>query len=73
MAGTTSGAKRWLSPPVLGPVIGLVVLALTWGRDLPGIAAAGAALVLAGAVLAAVHHAEVIAHKVGDPNGSPSR
>ncbi|WP_327586027.1 hypothetical protein OHA25_02630 [Nonomuraea sp. NBC_00507] len=29
-----------------------------------------AALLLAGAVLAAVHHAEVIAHRVGEPFGS---
>ena len=28
------------------------------------------ALVLAGAVLAAVHHAEVVAHRVGEPFGS---
>ena len=28
------------------------------------------ALLLAGAVLAAVHHAEVVAHRVGEPFGS---
>lgn len=69
MAGTST-TTRFSALPVAAPIVGLVVLGLTWGRDLPGLAAAGAALALAGAVLAAVHHAEVIAHKVGEPFGS---
>jgi Ca2+:H+ antiporter len=48
----------------------VVVLAFTWGRDLPPLLVALVALVLAGAVLAAVHHAEVVAHRVGEPFGS---
>ncbi|MFI6086483.1 calcium:proton antiporter [Streptomyces sp. NPDC051218] len=52
------------------PVLAAVLLALTWGRDLPGVGVAVVTLVLAGAVLAAVHHAEVIAHRVGEPFGS---
>ncbi|MFE0104382.1 calcium:proton antiporter [Streptomyces sp. NPDC059009] len=52
------------------PVIAAILLALTWGRDLPGGVVALVTLVLAGAVLAAVHHAEVIAHRVGEPFGS---
>lgn len=52
------------------PVIAVVLLAFTWGRDLPGAIVALVTLVLAGAVLAAVHHAEVIAHRVGEPFGS---
>ncbi|MFI1680081.1 calcium:proton antiporter [Streptomyces sp. NPDC020607] len=52
------------------PVLAIVLLALTWGRDLPGVVVAVVTLVLAGAVLAAVHHAEVIAHRVGEPFGS---
>ncbi|WP_327358572.1 calcium:proton antiporter [Streptomyces sp. NBC_01304] len=52
------------------PLLALVVLALTWGRDLPGVMVAVVALCLAGAVLAAVHHAEVVAHRVGEPFGS---
>ncbi|MGW7273428.1 calcium:proton antiporter [Streptomyces sp. NPDC054864] len=52
------------------PVLAVVLLALTWGRDLPGVGVAVVTLVLAGAVLAAVHHAEVIAHRVGEPFGS---
>ncbi|QES40982.1 ionic transporter y4hA [Streptomyces venezuelae] len=52
------------------PVVAIVLLALTWGRDLPGVVVAVVTLILAGAVLAAVHHAEVIAHRVGEPFGS---
>jgi Ca2+:H+ antiporter len=52
------------------PLVALVVLAVTWGRHLPPVFAVVVALVLAGAVLAAVHHAEVVAHRVGEPLGS---
>ncbi|MEV7562586.1 ionic transporter y4hA [Streptomyces sp. NPDC089795] len=52
------------------PVVALVALVFSWGRDLPGFAVALVALCLAGAVLAAVHHAEVVAHRVGEPFGS---
>ncbi|MET9962942.1 ionic transporter y4hA [Streptomyces sp. NPDC006326] len=52
------------------PVLALVALVLSWGRELPGPVVALVALCLAGAVLAAVHHAEVVAHRVGEPFGS---
>ncbi|MEV7285879.1 ionic transporter y4hA [Streptomyces sp. NPDC093252] len=52
------------------PVLAIVLLILTWGRDLPGAGVAVVTLVLAGSVLAAVHHAEVVAHRVGEPFGS---
>ncbi|RII14630.1 Sodium/proton antiporter ChaA [Streptomyces sp. YIM 130001] len=52
------------------PLIAMAVLAVTWGRDLSGVVVVGVALCLAGAVLAAVHHAEVVAHRVGEPFGS---
>ncbi|MFJ7072488.1 calcium:proton antiporter [Streptomyces sp. NPDC098781] len=54
----------------LAPMLAVVLLAFTWGRDLPGALVAVVTLVLAGAVLAAVHHAEVVAHRVGEPFGS---
>lgn len=54
------------------PVLAVVLLVFTWGRDLPGAVVVLVTLVLAGAVLAAVHHAEVIAHRVGEPFGSSS-
>ena len=56
--------------PVGIPILGVVVLALGWNAEpsLPAIVVM--AIVLAATVLAAVHHAEVIAHKVGEPFGS---
>ena len=60
--------NRWT---ILVPVLAAVLLVFTWGRkDLPGVVVALVTVVLAGAVLAAVHHAEVIAHRVGEPFGS---
>ncbi|MEU3774186.1 ionic transporter y4hA [Streptomyces sp. NPDC032472] len=55
---------------VVVPLVSLLALVFSWGRDLPGWAVAVVALCLAGAVLAAVHHAEVVAHRVGEPFGS---
>ncbi|WP_346537727.1 ionic transporter y4hA [Micromonospora sp. DPT] len=55
---------------VFTPLLAVVLLVLTWGHDLSGVAVALVAAFLAGAVLAAVHHAEVVAHKVGEPYGS---
>ncbi|MFB7086739.1 calcium:proton antiporter [Streptomyces sp. NPDC056296] len=52
------------------PVVAVVLLAFTWGRDVPGAVVALLTIVLAMAVLAAVHHAEVVAHRVGEPFGS---
>ncbi|MGW7195140.1 calcium:proton antiporter [Streptomyces chryseus] len=52
------------------PVLAVVLLVFAWGRDLPGPVVALLACFLAGAVLAAVHHAEVVALRVGEPFGS---
>ncbi|MFC8144887.1 calcium:proton antiporter [Streptomyces paradoxus] len=54
----------------LVPLLAAVLLVFTWGRDLPAGIVVLVTLVLAGAVLAAVHHAEVVAHRVGEPFGS---
>jgi Ca2+:H+ antiporter len=54
----------------VAPLLGLAVLPFVWGRDLGAAVAVALALVLAGTVLAAVHHAEVVAHRVGEPFGS---
>jgi Ca2+:H+ antiporter len=62
--------SRWLTWTVLVPVLGVLALAVTWGRDLGTVFVVLVAVVLAGAVLAAVHHAEVVAHRVGEPFGS---
>jgi Ca2+:H+ antiporter len=55
---------------VAAPLVALVVLALSWGRHPPAAVSALIAVFLVGAVLAAVHHAEVVAHRVGEPLGS---
>src|SRR3954451_15471696 len=52
------------------PPLAVVVLAVTWGHKPPGVVLALVGAFLAGAVLAAVHHAEVVAHGVGEPFGS---
>lgn len=62
-----AGLAHWTT---WAPPLAVVALALTWGRDLPVVLAAGVTIVLFGAVMAAVHHAEVIAAKVGEPLGS---
>ncbi|MBH0776884.1 calcium:proton antiporter [Nocardia bovistercoris] len=59
--------SRWT---VALPLLAVVVLACTWGRTLPWLGVVIAASALVGAVLAAVHHAEVVAHRVGEPFGS---
>ncbi|GIL36833.1 ionic transporter y4hA [Phycicoccus sp. DTK01] len=59
-------ARTWTA----APVVALVALALTWGRDIGTLVVVLVAILLALAVLAAVHHAEVVAHRVGEPFGS---
>ncbi|AQT71080.1 MULTISPECIES: calcium:proton antiporter [Streptomyces] len=68
--GTTKRRSPLTDWTVLVPVLALVALVFSWGRELPGFAVVLVALCLAGAVLAAVHHAEVVAHRVGEPFGS---
>jgi Ca2+:H+ antiporter len=55
---------------VAAPVLAPVCLVAAWGRDLPTWVLALLAVVLAASVLAAVHHAEIIALRVGEPFGS---
>jgi Ca2+:H+ antiporter len=62
--------RRLLDWTVLVPLLAIVALALTWGRDLGVVLVVFVAVLLAAAVLAAVHHAEVVAHRVGEPFGS---
>ncbi|MFD7977408.1 calcium:proton antiporter [Streptomyces sp. NPDC059071] len=68
MSSTTAGLTRqWTT---WGPLVAAAGLAAGWGRDLPGFAVGLVAVLLFAAVLAAVHHAEVVAHRVGEPYGS---
>ncbi len=67
MIATTRSRFPWTT---LAPILAAVVLVAAWGRH-PGPVVAGViALFLVAAVLAAVHHAEVVAHRVGEPFGS---
>ena len=52
------------------PIIGIVLLVAEWNVPLGPVLVTLTAIVLAGTVLAAVQHAEVVAHKVGEPFGS---
>lgn len=52
------------------PVLAIILLIATWGRDLGGVIVVVVGLLLAGTVLAAVQHAEVVAHRVGSLLGS---
>lgn len=52
------------------PILAVLVLAATWGSKPPAAGLVVVGALLAGSVLAAVHHAEVVAHRVGEPFGS---
>jgi Ca2+:H+ antiporter len=59
---------RWTT---LLPPAALVALAVAWVTHPEGpLGVTLVAILLVGAVLAAVHHAEIVAHRVGDPLGS---
>jgi len=62
--------SRILSWTVLTPILAAALLGLTWGRQLSVLVQVLVAFALAGVVLAAVNHAEVVAHRVGEPYGS---
>jgi Ca2+:H+ antiporter len=61
------GLPRW---SLAVPPLALVVLVLSWGRDLGAVLLVLVCAGLGAAVIAAVHHAEVVAHKVGEPFGT---
>ncbi|MEV0246253.1 ionic transporter y4hA [Nocardia sp. NPDC050712] len=52
------------------PLLAAVILAIAWFNHPSGAVMIVLVLALGGAVLAAVHHAEVVAHRVGEPFGS---
>jgi Ca2+:H+ antiporter len=62
--------RERLSWNVVVPLLALATLAATWGTVPGAVLATVEAVFLIGAVLAAVHHAEVVAHRVGEPFGS---
>src|SRR6476619_1067306 len=54
----------------IAPPVALVALVVVWGRHPGTVGLVLVAVLLAAAVLAAVHHAEVVALRVGEPFGS---
>ncbi len=66
-APAVRGRLQW---SVAVPVLALLVLAVAWFRHDHWAVLVVVALALVGSVIAAVHHAEVVAHKVGEPFGS---
>src|SRR5689334_12455470 len=55
---------------VASPVAAAIMLGVSWGRNASGVLLVLVALALIAAVLAAVHHAEVVALRVGEPLGT---
>ncbi|WP_433671155.1 calcium:proton antiporter [Nocardia sp. CA-136227] len=60
--------KRYWS--VILPLAAALILTVTWGRELNSTVAVLVGVWLIGAVLSSVHHAETVAHRVGEPFGS---
>ena len=67
MSASTSGRLGWT---VITPPVAAIVLIASWGSHPAPVVASLIGIVLVAAVLAAVHHAEVVAHKIGEPFGS---
>ncbi|HEV7977416.1 ionic transporter y4hA [Amycolatopsis sp.] len=63
----TAVLPRW---SLIAPPAAIVVLVISWGRDLGPVLLPLVCLALAAGVIAAVHHAEVVAHRVGEPFGT---
>lgn len=66
-ATARDGPLQWT---VLAPLLAMLVLIVTWTRQNNTAALVSIGVLLVAAVLAAVHHAEVVAHRVGEPFGS---
>jgi Ca2+:H+ antiporter len=61
---------RSVSWTTVVPVLAVLVTAVTWGSKPGTVVLVVIAALLGSAVLAAVHHAEIVAHRVGEPFGS---
>ena len=61
------GPFQWT---VFMPLVALAVLLITWVKHGHPLTLVVIAVCLVGAVLSAVHHAEVVAHRLGEPVGS---
>src|SRR5687768_11250248 len=66
----TSAVRGRLQWSVAAPIVSLLVLAAAWVRHEHWAVLVVVAVALTASVVAAVHHAEVVAHRVGEPYGS---
>ena len=64
------GVRALLHWTYLIPPLALLALVATWSAHPPNTVLAVVGVLLAAVVLAAVDHAEVVAHRVGEPFGS---
>jgi Ca2+:H+ antiporter len=64
------GSRRFPAWHTAVPLVALVLLGFTWGSKPGSVILLVVGVVLAASVPAAVHHAEVVAHRVGEPYGS---
>ncbi|GAB3866107.1 ionic transporter y4hA [Nocardioides maradonensis] len=55
---------------VVAPLVAVAALAVAWGSHPGAVAGSLIGVALIAAVLAGVHHAEVVAHRIGEPLGS---
>lgn len=71
-AAETTTKSRFSLPSwtTVAPIAAAICLALVWDRDLNTLLVILVALVLAAAVIGSVHHAEIVASRVGEPYGS---
>ncbi|MGW4642888.1 calcium:proton antiporter [Sphaerisporangium sp. NPDC004334] len=69
VAATTARSPLDLAAAIV-PIVAVLALGAVWGRDLPAVVEVVVVALLAASVLAAVHHAEAVAHRVGEPFGS---
>jgi Ca2+:H+ antiporter len=67
MASTSPVLPRWT---IVAPIVAWIVLGAAYALPENGLLLILAAVALAGAVFAGVHHAEVVAHRVGEPFGT---
>jgi Ca2+:H+ antiporter len=66
-----SGWWLWLRDWTMSvPLVGAIAVGLAWNVEVRGVLAVFVGLLLVGSVLGAVHHAELVAHRVGEPFGS---
>jgi len=68
-----TGGLRWAGTPAWAialPLAGVIMLIIVWGRELNPVLVILAGAALIGGVVTAVHHAEVVAHRVGEPFGA---